>query len=295
MSGSDVRHLILSAAFFALATCKGQPARLVAGNADTVIVNNRRAVQLPIKVFDGAGHLLPDSGVRYRWIRGYPVSISSTGSVTCTQAGDAIVRASLGPVVTDAILRCRPIRELRATRMLNLVVGDSAQDLPFEAVGLDGQPVSLLAGNITVGDSTIVTLEGQRVRGRAPGSTELTMRFGDRQAFAAVHVYERALTPEGVRPGQHLAVGVRLGGGEMRHWRIPASVGLYFLAVLPDSDEESAPRLAVVGANCEAARVVASGYFCLAQHDATVTIYHPQNVDPAKVLRGTLAVWRQDP
>jgi hypothetical protein len=288
-----MHRLILPFAFVAFAACKGPPARLVAGNADTVIVNNRRAVQLPIQVFDAAGHLLPDSGVRYQWTAGAPVSVSAKGAITCTQAGDATIRASLGPLATNAILRCRPVREVRAMRMFNLVVGDSAEDLPFEAVGLDGQPVSLLAGRVSVGDTTIATLEGQRVRGRAPGSTDLTMRFGDREAYAAVHVYERALTPEGITSGQHLAVAVRLGAGEMRRWRIPASPELYFLAILTDSDDQLAPRLAIVGANCSPAGVVAHGYFCLAQHDASVTVYHPQNVEPTKKLTGTLAVWRR--
>jgi len=36
-------------------------ARLVAGLADTVVVNNVTAVQMPMHVFDGAGHVLPDT------------------------------------------------------------------------------------------------------------------------------------------------------------------------------------------------------------------------------------------
>ncbi|HEX9085830.1 MAG TPA: hypothetical protein VF836_13905, partial [Gemmatimonadaceae bacterium] len=218
-----MRTVTAAVALLVASACKGPPARLVAGISDTVIVNNRAPVQLPVRVLDAAGHVLQATGMRYRWTSGVPVPVSATGVVVCTKPGDATVRASLGPLNTDVLLRCQPVRDVRALRMMNLVVGDSAQELPFEAVDVDGRPVTLLTGEVTVGDSTIVTVEGIRVRARAPGSTGLTMRVGDRQASASVHVYERVQTPEGVRLGQHLAVAVRVAGGEMRRWRISAS------------------------------------------------------------------------
>ena len=272
--------------------CKGPPTRLVAGAGDTVVVNNQRPVQIPVRVFDAAGHLLQATGMRYRWTSGVPVPVSATGVITCTQLGDVNVRASLGRLATQVVLRCRPVRDVRALRMMNLVVGGPAQELPFEAVGVDGRPITLLTGKVTVGDSTIATLEGLRIRGRAPGSTELTMRVGDRQAFASIHVYERVRTPEGIRPGQHVAVPVRLAGSEMRRWRMSASPQLYFIAMLPDGDEEQMPRLAIVGANCGPA-LDAHSFFCLAQHGASVIVYPPRQIDPARELTGTLAVWRQ--
>jgi hypothetical protein len=202
------------------------------------------------------------------------------------------VRASLGALRSNVLVRCRPVRDVRALRMMNLVVGGPAQELPFEAVGVDSQPVTMFTGRITLLDSTIVAVDGQRVRALAPGSTGLTMRVGDRAAFTSVHTYEPVLTPERIRPGQHVAVPVRLAGGEMRRWRISASRELYYLAMLPERDEQSMPRLAIVGANCVPA-LDAHSYFCLAQHDAWVIVYHPQQVDSTEQLSGTLAVWRQ--
>src|SRR5437588_533775 len=82
----------------AVAGCKGPPARLVAGLADTVVVNNATPVQLPMHVFDAAGHELPDSGrdIRFEWISGARVPVSSRGVVHCTSAGDATPGASGG-------------------------------------------------------------------------------------------------------------------------------------------------------------------------------------------------------
>ena len=273
--------------------CKEPPSRLVAGVSDSVVVSSRRPVLIPMRVFDASGHTLQTTGVRYSRTSGVPVPVSAAGKVTCTQSGDAIVRASLGEVTTSVLVLCRPVRDVRSLRMMNLVVGDPAQELPFEAVGMDGHPVTLLTGQITVGDSTIATVEGPRVRARAQGSTELTMRVGDRLAFASVHVYERVPTPEGIRPGQHVAVPVRLAGGEMRRWRLSASPEPYFLTMLPDSDEQQMPGLAIVGASCGRG-MDAHSFFCLAQHDASVIVYHPQQVNPARKLSGMLAVWRQE-
>lgn len=287
-----MRRLIWAVVLPAMVACKGPPARLVAGSSDTVVVNNQRPVQLPMRVLDAAGRVLDTTGVQYRWTAGMQVSVSPRGVVTCTQAGDATLRASLGALATDVLLRCRPVRDVRALRMMNLVVGGPAEDLPFEAVGLDGQPVTMLTGRVTLEDSTIVSLEGLRIRARAPGSTGLTMRVGNRSAYTSVHAYERVPNLEQIRPGQHVAMPVHLAGGEMRRWRISAAPELYFFAMLPDRDEQSMPGLAIVGANCSPG-LDAHSYFCLAQHDASVTVYHPQQIDSTKELSGTLAVWRQ--
>ncbi|MFN2602188.1 MAG: hypothetical protein ABR582_05465 [Gemmatimonadaceae bacterium] len=292
MIGSSMRGLSCLV-LAATAACKGPPARLIAGTSDTVIVNNRRPVQLPMRVLDAGGRALERTGVRYRWISGMPVSVSATGVTKCTRAGDATVRASLGALASNVLVRCRPVSNVRSLRMMNLIVGGPAQELPFEAIGVDSQPVTLLTGRIAVEDSTIVALDGQRVRALAPGSTGLTMRIGDRTAFASVHTYERASTLEGIRPGQHIAVPIRLAGGEMRRWRIPASPYNYFLAILPDRDEQSMPRFTIVGASCSAG-MDAHSFFCLAQHDGSVIVYHPQQIDSTKVLSGSLGVWLQD-
>lgn len=287
-----VRRLMLPAVIVAAAACDGPPARLVAGVADTVIVNDQRPVQLPVQVFDSKRRLLPDSGVRFELISDGPIALSHTGVITCAQPGDARVRASLGRLATQFTVRCRPVRDVRALRMVNLVVGGPPQELPFEAIGVDGQPVTLLTGEVIIRDSTIATVDGLRIRALAMGSTSMTMRVGNRVAYSSVHTYAPATSPEGLLPGHRVAIPVRLAGGEVRTWRLAESEESYFLTMLPDGDEESMPRFAVVGANC-ARGLGPHSFFCLAKSDASVIVFHPQDVDPKKVLTGTLAVWRQ--
>jgi hypothetical protein len=167
----------LASALAALAACSGKPARIAVGDSDTVIVNNVRPVRIPVRVFDASNRALQDSGTRYRWTGGMPLSISPSGVTTCAQSGDATARVSLGALTTDFVIKCRPVRTVRASSMLNLVVGGPAEDLPFEALGPDGQRVDLLAGQVTLDDSTIASVDGTRIKARAEGRTGLKMRF----------------------------------------------------------------------------------------------------------------------
>src|SRR5258705_3422592 len=119
-----MRHLACVLVLFALAGCKGRPARLVAGLSDTIIVNNVLPMRMPMHVFDAAGHVLPDTGVRFQWTSGAPLPGSSRGLVTCTHAGDATLRASLSALVTPVLVRCPSVRDVVRWRILNLLGGD---------------------------------------------------------------------------------------------------------------------------------------------------------------------------
>ena len=119
------------------------------------------------------------------------------------------------------------------------------------------------------------------------------MRVGGRVGFASVHVYEPARSAENIRPGQHIAIPVRLRGGEVRRWSIPASPEVIFVAMLRNHDAQPIPRLAIVGANCGRG-LDADSFFCLARQDAAVIAYSPKEIDSAQELSGTLAIWRQE-
>src|SRR6266699_1807855 len=119
MRRSTAGFVACAVALFAAVACgTGPPARLVAGIADTVVVNGLRPAQLPI-------------------------AVSTKGAVTCTHAGDAAVRASLGTLATHILVRCRPVHEIRVVGgVLNLVVGYPPQALVFEAVDSAGRRVT---------------------------------------------------------------------------------------------------------------------------------------------------------
>jgi hypothetical protein len=117
-------------------------------------------------VFDAAGHELPDTGVRFQWTSGLAVPVSDKGVLKCTKAGDATLRASLGPLVTPFLVRCRPVHDVLGGGVRNFVVGDPAQNLSFAPVDSAGRPVTLFTAGVSY-DSTVVRLKGWLSR-RAP-------------------------------------------------------------------------------------------------------------------------------
>jgi len=286
-----MRYLAWVVLLFALAGCKGPPARLVAGIADTVVVNNVVPVQMPMHVFDAAGRVLPEAGVRFQWTSGAPIPVSDRGVVRCTQAGDATLRASLGPLVTQVVVRCRPVRGVLGGGALNLVVGDSSPALSFAPIDAAGRPVTLFTVQVAY-DTTVVSVERWRVHGRGPGRTFVSISVGDSSTFWFVQVYERAQSLEGMRPGQRLAVPVRLAGGEMHSVQLPPSPPTYFVAMLPDRDTLRVPRLAIERANCLRSHFP-DGYACYALPGASVIAYHPKQDHPKEAWSGSIAVFRE--
>lgn len=239
--------LVASAILGALSFHAGPPARLIAGRGDTVLVNFIRPVSLPMRVLDADGRVLPDTGVRYAWMAGAPVSVSARGVVTCAGAGDATVRASLGALTTNLLLRCRPVRDVHSGYWTDFVVGDSARELDVVAVGVDGRRVTLLGAWLSVEDSTVAVLDGLRVHPRSPGETRVGLRVGERTADFLVRVFEPVPTLAGLRPDQRLvAAPVRLARGASVRWPLPT--GRFYLSFLRGADSKAAPRLSVDGA-----------------------------------------------
>jgi hypothetical protein len=268
----------------------GAPARLVAGVADTVVVNNVRPVHLPVRVFDKQGRPLSDTAVRYAWASGDAMTISASGLLTCPRRSDATIRATIGHLSSLIAVRCRPVAAVRFPGSIEIVLGDSAQVIPFTAYGPDNRPVALLAARITVEDTAVVALDGVRVRGRAGGNTLLSVSIGDQRATTGLRVYSPVTTLDGLqRERQLVAVPLRLERGEMRRWALPA--GGWILSMFPPEDDSLGLRLRVEGARCEL--LTAFGprhYHCVSNQAASVIVYAPWLPRAKAAVTGVLAV-----
>lgn len=249
--------LAAAAGAYVMSLRAGPPAQLVpsvSALAGGVVVNNQRGqVQLPLHVLDERGRSLPDTGVRFAWISGAPVSVSSDGALACPGTGDAVVRASLGPLTADVRVFCRPVSRVVGENEISIVVGGPAYDVAFLAEDATGKPVTTLTGALSVRDTSIVRLESQlgryRIHARTAGSTGLDIRIGDEHRGTRVTAYEPVATLEGLRSDHPpVAVPVRLATGEARWWRVRR--GFYTIEVLRERDERVVADLSVVGANC---------------------------------------------
>lgn len=293
-------RIVTAMALLVASACKGPPAhvdgppaRLVAGFNDTVVVNEYLAARLPVHVLDSAGHDVRADGVRYRQTSGDPIALSALGIVKCARSADADVRVTLGGLAVNLHVLCRPVYDLRTMGGAELVIGDSAKELSFVALGPDSQVVAPLAGTVVIDDANIASVKGLRVRARAPGMTEAHVRIGNFSRGVMLTTYERVSSLEGLRPSQrNVLVPVRLARGEVRRWRIPP--GFYLITMSRNPNAAAGPMLDFSGVRCE--RFLGIGSFlCRASSDMTVIAYQPLNGQSEAEVSGQIAMRRIEP
>jgi len=267
------------------------PHRLVIGLNDTLVVNNMQPMHIPVRAVDVSGDDVPVTGVRYDWVSGDSIPVSANGVVHCTRNADATILISLDAISRSAVVRCRPIVALRAFGPMQLVVGEMVQKVEFEAIGLDGKPVDLVAGSMSTMRSDIVGIEpALRVRAKVPGVSLTTLYVGDRNARLGIHVYQRVRDLRALNSGSPgVALALRLNGGETQRWPLP--VGSWMITMTPYEDESRGLRIMVHGASCSPMRISPRRQECtIYRPGATLEISHPSGAG-APALTGELFIF----
>lgn len=288
---------IVTVAMAAAAACRSEPApaRIMAGASDTVLLNNRNPIRIPLRVLDATGQQLADTGVRFVRIGGDDLPVTAEGVVSCPHSGDLTVRASLGAVSANLFIQCRPVQIVGVAGPVNLVLGDSARELPVVALGPDGLPVRQVSVTVIVRDTSVAKMEGSRLRTLMSGATMVDVRAGDADGSASVKVYDPVTTLEGLRKDQeHVSVRLRLYGGGERRWPLPE--GDYMLWILPYEYDGRGLQVRMEGAMCEPQDPKPrSGGFanppkavCRAKAGASIVVSHPSTRRSAPAINGTL-------
>jgi hypothetical protein len=284
----------------ASSTMGAQAVRLSAGTSDTIVVNTRRAIALPVEALDAAGRTIAGARIRYSRAGGAPLPVTADGQVTCTRAGDVVVRAVLDRLVAAVVVRCRPVQYVRIPGPVQFILGDIAMSrpraLPIEAYAPDGRRVALLAGTARVLDGAVAGLRGLTVHPRARGITIADAHVGDASGAIGVHVYQRVDTLAALDtllrlpPGQRLfAVPLRFEAGTFQRQRLPP--GDWMLTMLPeDEDDPQGIKLRVEGAVCRPVLNTPRRFGCRAGPDAVVVVYRPTGEGVSTAATGHLLV-----
>lgn len=290
-----VVRILSSALILVSAACGGPPTRLVAGKSDTVLVNSRRPVVLPIRALDAKGNERRANGVRYELVSGDSVRISPTGVVTCPRRGDTHVRASLGGLTTEFVLLCRPVKGFRFVLEDPFVAGGPPRELALGAIGIDDMPVTLLAGTATISDSEVASLRGLTIVPRRAGLTSVTVDIGDcvHSIFVEVDEPVKASLDLQRRNQVFILPSLRLVGGEIRSWPIPR--GEYMLNLRPTAAGQKQLVLGGVSMNCVSHPDVGQAYHCLGFNNAAVVVRNMQAAGQGHALEGALSIKRMDP
>ena len=288
----------------AFITRDGPPAAIVLGNGDPVegvVINNAQPTQLQTSILDARGHRLSTDPVQFTRVSGASIALSPNGVIHCERNADAIVRATVRGVDADLAVHCRPVRELRTSDWIDLMLGQAPLDLPFVAIGVDGRAVTQLRGVTDVSDTSIAALEGTKLRARAPGATDVTITIGDRRRKRHVIVHTFVASFIGLRDNQkHVAIPIRLARGDTVRLALP--LGVYWVKYLPRLADDPPPSIELGGGpNCGASdglrnyRVVADAVmtYCVVERaGAFVTLGH--GMGGAPLIEGALALDRVD-
>ena len=298
-----MRHAIYALLPLAVASCEraaarpvGPPARLVAGRTDTIVVNSRSTVTLPVRVLDAAGHELPVARLRYERVSGDSLRLSSRGQLTCDRRADAEIRVTLGALSTRFALRCRPIKGFRFVYGDGrpMIAGGPPRDLQLVAVGIDDMPERMLAGTLRILDSSVAELRGLTVYPRTRGETMVELDLGECLWWIGVTVNERVTSPAGLRFADDIFLEspLRLVDGERRGWKLPR--GEYRVGLLTAVGGEAKLALNTTAMNCVPWLTGGQDYHCVALAGAAVDVRNPRRAGGGGELYGELFVQRMD-
>lgn len=265
--------------------CSSRAVRISAGINDSVVVNNRLPVILPVYGVDARGRRHTIAGSTYQRISGDSIALTPDGSVTCSRRADARVRVTHERLTNDFSLLCRPILAVGVERIWVLAGGDSAALVP-SAIGMDGEHERLIAGVAVVQDTSIAYLNHGEVFGRRAGQTSITIEAGDCSEWAPVEVNERVATSVGLAPFQVFVGGpAELAPGELRAWRV--TPGPYDIWTAGDTDR----GFAFGTSNINCAGFGGGGpRSCIALANANVIV---RNMRPTGSVGGTVFVSRK--
>lgn len=285
----SLRIASIALALAAVACSDRQPVRLVAGRGDTIIVNGRLPVVLPVYGIDARGRRRPVRGARFEWVGGDSLSISRDGVMSCDRRRDAVARATSGTLATQFRVLCRPVRGLSMTPSIWLTVGGPPQLVRFTAVGMDGQTESVLVGDETVRDAAIASIDTGFLTGKTPGVTNVDVHAGDCTGSILVEVDERVDSPAALQPSQAFMVApLRLAAGEIRSWRL--APGPYEVWFSGDDTEPNGLKFGTVAVNC--APWGDGRLTCVAMANASLVVRNMELVG-GKMLTGAFMVRRR--
>ena len=282
----------------------GPPARLEFGASNQIVINNEQPVHVPVQVLDARGHTLQQSEIHFRYVSGAPIHMSPNGIVTCNYMADALVRVSLGDLSRDLMIRCRPISTMELMNGGDYIEGDPPSRLNLVAAAPDGRSVGLVAGSMTVSDTTVATLDGLMLTPRRPGTARVVVRAGDRKADMPVRVWKRMPSPAALKPLEAYSAKLDMRTGETRRWSIGRGLHMFSLTdsspdgsidADPFAQPDASPRLTLASLNANCIHIGPNQvYMCAALNDAEVIVYAPRRAPSDRRFSSRLVIRRME-
>jgi len=273
--------LVLSFALAVVALARGRSspdAGPLKAPVDTLVINSKLNIALP------------SSAIPWRILgkptyRVTPASVAHSphaGAVACDTTGDALLTAGNRFSRRSVLLVCRPVRSFFPFQSIRIALGSEPVRMPpVPNRGLDGRPVTLLAGTARMRDTTIARLDSGMIRPVALGRTFVEMDFSGADAVLGVEVYETVT-----------AGPVTLPGGGMKSWRLPR--GRYEINLTPAEGATSQPlALSMYKANCAPGRQGPQHIHCVTYEEGALIVRNTRAPGRRSDQTGKVLIVRQ--
>lgn len=239
--------------------------------ADTMVINSKFNIALedhlvPLRIFGKPKYSVTPANIAHS---------PHAKAVACDTIGDAVLTVSNWVSTKRAVVQCRPIRAFMPFGPGMRIELGSGPIPPLRVPnrGLDGRPVTLLAGTAMVRDTNVIQLKDGLIHPVALGRTWIAMNFSgpeESQGVEVVQTMEKA--------------PITLTGGEMRSWKLPH--GRYELMLSPlDSTKPSSLALATYNANCARGHAGPQHLHCVTYTEGAVIVSNPRK--PGRNSEGT--------
>jgi hypothetical protein len=276
----------------------GPPARIEADrgfDTNDIVINNVKAMQMPIRALDARGHAVPNAGIRYERLDGDDIVVSQNGAISCRDRGDAVIRASLNDISSRITVHCRPVTQIRTQGWHDFLPGDGPHVVRVAVLDGDGKPVKELRGSVRVADTSIATLHRGFLTPHKTGTSRLTITIGNARTTVTIAVHEMVSRFDNLAPTQRsVAMRLRLAPGDTLH--LPAPVGTVWVKWLSRDGSARHPELTAEGSGyCHNFNDALSefprdeyGAYCELADGARIRVARPGKTGPA--LTGALLV-----
>ena len=253
------------------------PALRLVVERDTLVLYGDHFTPLPVKVVDEQGVV---SRVWSATIKRKDNSTLTVGGtwVTCLRPGTAQVRLSAKRAVDSIVIDCRAIRAFHPPPDIEMDVNDEPRELSAAATLATGEVVRLEPIDLTIGDSTVVSVADNQVTPLTVGYTSLKINFGGVVASTTARVRET------------LASGpLELKAGESRQWDL--SAGRYDILVIVNNPLDlTSLRMETDGAQCSRSPRNEDLIHCVVHERGSATMVNTSTPPKARLSRAVVHI-----
>jgi hypothetical protein len=245
-------------------------------------VTNPNTFSLHVSALNKKGETIEGLSPTYSGGPADVLEVSPNGSLRCAKTGDARLTLTAGGLSEPVLLKCRIPTEISVPPELHVVIGDPPTALAPRALGEGGKPLDDVTVEVTSSDPSIVTVEGDKVKGVAVGKARLSSSVGGITSVTAVESLEKVVSE---------SLTLREGAG--RSFKLEPAYYLVVIETKVDPRLKQGVAVSWSGTACDNQPENTSLRFnCRVEETATMTVTNPKLMGIGATVTGTVNVFR---